>query len=68
MEEITAALVKNLLPRRRQDGHKGSFGRVYVYGGPTLWRRPGAPAPWPTRLRRTTASFWSGCPPAAQFS
>ena len=33
MEEITAALVKNLLPRRRQDGHKGSFGRVYVYGG-----------------------------------
>ena len=33
MEEITAALVRSLLPRRRQDGHKGSFGRVYVYGG-----------------------------------
>ena len=33
MEEITAALVKNMLPRRRQDGHKGSFWRVYVYGG-----------------------------------
>ena len=33
MEEITAGLVRRLLPRRRPDGHKGDFGRVYVYGG-----------------------------------
>lgn len=33
MEIITAGLVRSLLPRRRRDGHKGSFGRVYVYGG-----------------------------------
>lgn len=33
MEIITPGLVRSLLPRRRQDGHKGSFGRVYVYGG-----------------------------------
>ena len=33
MEQITASLVRRLLPRRRPDGHKGDFGRVYVYGG-----------------------------------
>lgn len=33
MEPITAALARTLLPARREDGHKGSFGRVYVYGG-----------------------------------
>lgn len=33
MEYITAELARQLLPRRRPDGHKGTFGRVYVYGG-----------------------------------
>lgn len=33
MEPITAALARTLLPARREDGHKGSFGRVYIYGG-----------------------------------
>ena len=33
MEYITARLVRSLLPRRREDGHKGTFGKVYVYGG-----------------------------------
>ena len=33
MEEITAGLVRAMLPPRRQDGHKGSFGRVYIWGG-----------------------------------
>ena len=33
MEQITAKLVRRLLPARRADGHKGTFGRVYVYGG-----------------------------------
>ena len=33
MEEITAALCRTLLPRRRSDGHKGTFGRVAVVGG-----------------------------------
>ena len=32
-QEITPALVQQLLPKRRPDGHKGNFGRVYVYGG-----------------------------------
>lgn len=35
MERITANLIRRLLPRRRPDGHKGSFGRVYIYGGCT---------------------------------
>lgn len=33
MEKITAKTVRGLLPPRRADGHKGDFGRVYVYGG-----------------------------------
>lgn len=33
MERITAELVRRLLPRRRPDGHKGDFGRVYLYAG-----------------------------------
>ena len=35
MEQITAAYVRTHLPRRREDGHKGTFGRVYIYGGCT---------------------------------
>lgn len=33
MDQITAAYLRTHLPRRREDGHKGAFGRVYVYGG-----------------------------------
>ncbi len=33
MEEITRELVRSLLPPRDPGGHKGTFGRVYVYGG-----------------------------------
>ena len=33
METITSALVRRLLPKRKRDGHKGDFGKVYVYGG-----------------------------------
>ena len=33
MELITEELVRCLLPKRRPDGHKGTFGKVYVYGG-----------------------------------
>ena len=33
MEPITRTLVRSLLPPRDPDGHKGTFGRVYVYGG-----------------------------------
>ena len=33
MELITEAMARALLPRRREDGHKGSFGKVYVLGG-----------------------------------
>ena len=33
MEIITPELVRRLLPPRRPDGHKGTFGRVYIYGG-----------------------------------
>ena len=33
MEEITAELVRRLLPPRAPEGHKGTFGRVYVLGG-----------------------------------
>ncbi len=33
MEEITRELVRALLPPRDPGGHKGTFGRVYVYGG-----------------------------------
>ncbi len=33
MELITRELVRSLLPRRDPVGHKGTFGRVYVYGG-----------------------------------
>lgn len=35
MELITPALVRSLLPKRRPDGHKGDFGKVYIYGGCT---------------------------------
>lgn len=30
---ITRELVRSLLPRRNPDGHKGTFGKVYIYGG-----------------------------------
>lgn len=33
MERITRELVCSLLPPRDSGGHKGTFGRVYVYGG-----------------------------------
>ena len=33
MEELTARLCRTLLPRRRPDGHKGTFGKVAVVGG-----------------------------------
>lgn len=33
MEIITPALVRRLLPPRSPDGHKGTFGKVYIYGG-----------------------------------
>ena len=33
MEEITAKLVRELLPRRDPDGHKGTFGKVRIWGG-----------------------------------
>ncbi len=33
MEKITERVVGALLPRRRADGHKGNFGKVYVCGG-----------------------------------
>ena len=33
MDLITGGLVRSLLPRRDPNGHKGTFGRVYVYGG-----------------------------------
>lgn len=32
---ITRELVRSLLPRRDPDGHKGTFGKVYIYGGCT---------------------------------
>ena len=31
--ELTAQRVKNYLPPRKKDGHKGTFGKVYVLGG-----------------------------------
>ncbi len=33
MEFITPELVRSLLPGRDPGGHKGTFGKVYVYGG-----------------------------------
>lgn len=33
MQEITRRLVRALLPPRDPRGHKGTFGKVYVYGG-----------------------------------
>ena len=33
MMELTAERVKNYLPPRKKDGHKGTFGKVYVLGG-----------------------------------
>lgn len=33
METITKALVRRFLPPRPADGHKGTFGKVYVMGG-----------------------------------
>ena len=35
MERITPRLVCQMLPPRRADGHKGTFGRVYLCGGCT---------------------------------
>lgn len=33
MMELTSEWVKNYLPPRKKDGHKGTFGKVYVLGG-----------------------------------
>ena len=33
VEPITRLLARSLLPPRDPDGHKGTFGKVYVYGG-----------------------------------
>ena len=33
MERITSRLVRQMLPPRRAGGHKGTFGRVYIFGG-----------------------------------
>lgn len=33
MERITRRLVRALLPRRDPNGHKGTFGKVYIYAG-----------------------------------
>ena len=33
MELITQTLVRSLLPKRDPNGHKGTFGKVYAYGG-----------------------------------
>ena len=33
MKEITREMVRGLLPPRDPGGHKGTFGRVYIYGG-----------------------------------
>lgn len=33
METVTARLARRLLPTRRADGHKGTFGRIYVVAG-----------------------------------
>lgn len=33
METVTARLARRLLPTRRADGHKGTFGRIYVVTG-----------------------------------
>lgn len=33
MEIITRQLVRSMLPARDPDGHKGTFGKVHVYGG-----------------------------------
>jgi len=35
MEDITAQQVRTLIPKRRESGYKGDFGRIYVYGGST---------------------------------
>ena len=39
MEEITAAYVRRLLPRRDPMGHKGTFGKVYCLCGAVFSRR-----------------------------
>lgn len=33
METVTARLARRLLPTRRADGHKGTFGRIYIVAG-----------------------------------
>lgn len=42
MKEITREMVRGLLPPRDPGGHKGTFGRVYIYGGSEGYT--GAPA------------------------
>ena len=33
MEKIDRQAVRSLLPRRDPAGHKGTFGKVYIFGG-----------------------------------
>ena len=35
MEELTRDIAKSLLPHRPDDGHKGTFGHVFIIGGST---------------------------------
>ena len=35
MEELTADTVRKLIPYRAADGHKGTFGHVFIIGGST---------------------------------
>ncbi|MFP6582336.1 MAG: NAD(P)H-hydrate dehydratase [Candidatus Hydrogenedentota bacterium] len=35
MEELTAKTIRKLIPHRAPDGHKGTFGHVFIIGGST---------------------------------